>query len=185
LDNFFEDRTISEKLLQERIIFLNGEINSKSAGDIVTKLLYLDSQGIDDIKLYINSPGGEVASGLMIYDTMNLVESDVQTISVGTSASMAAILLLAGKKGKRKILPNSKVMLHDLSGETKGKYNDVLVEFNEMNKLHHKLFKMIEENTSLTKEQIEEYLKKDFWLDSDEALKYGIVDKIITNNKQS
>ena len=182
MNNYFENKVISEKLLKERIIFLDKEINSETASDIVSKLLYLDSEGNEDIKLYINSPGGEISSGFMIYDTINLINSDVQTISVGTSASMAAIILLAGTKGKRKILPNSKVMLHDLSGEAKGKYKDVITEVKEMNKLHNKLFEIITEKTNLTMDQIEDKLKNDFWLSSEEALNYGLVDKIVTNN---
>lgn len=182
MNNYFENKVISEKLLKERIIFLDKEINSETASDIVSKLLYLDSGGNEDIKLYINSPGGEISSGFMIYDTINLINSDVQTISVGTSASMAAIILLAGTKGKRKILPNSKVMLHDLSGEAKGKYKDVITEVKEMNKLHNKLFEIITEKTNLTMDQIEDKLKNDFWLSSEEALNYGLVDKIVTNN---
>ena len=97
------------------------------------------------IKLYINSPGGEISSGFMIYDTMNFIKSDVQTISLGTSASMAAILLLSGTKGKRKILPNSNVMLHDLSGGTTGKYSDIMVEVKEMQKVHEKIFSIIKQ----------------------------------------
>lgn len=182
MNNYFENKVISEKLLKERIIFLDKEINSETASDIVSKLLYLDSEGNEDIKLYINSPGGEISSGFMIYDTINLIKSDVQTISVGTSASMAAIILLAGTKGKRKILPNSKVMLHDLSGEAKGKYKDVITEVKEMNKLHNKLFEIITEKTNLTMDQVEDKLKNDFWLSSEEALNYGLVDKIVTNN---
>lgn len=182
MNNYFENKVISEKLLKERIIFLDKEINSETASDIVSKLLYLDSEGNEDIKLYINSPGGEISSGFMIYDTINLINSDVQTISVGTSASMAAIILLAGTKGKRKILPNSKVMLHDLSGEAKGKYKDVITEVKEMNKLHNKLFEIITEKTNLTMDQVEDKLKNDFWLSSEEALNYGLVDKIVTNN---
>ena len=181
MDNIFENKLINEKLLKERIIFLNQEINSESASNIVSKLLYLDSENNEDIKIYINSPGGEISNGLMIYDTMNIIKSDVQTISIGTSASMAAILLLAGTKGKRKILPNSKVMLHDLSGETKGKFKDLVNDIKEMNKTHNKIFEIIKNNTNFTLEQLEEYLKNDFWLNSEEALKYGIVDKIITN----
>lgn len=183
MDNYFENKIISEKLLKERIIFLDKEINSATASEVVSKLLYLDSESNDDIMLYINSPGGEVSSGFMIYDTINIIKSDVQTISVGTAASMAAIILLVGTKGKRKILPNSKVMLHDLSGEAKGKFKDVITEVKEMNKLHNKIFEIIENNTNFTKEQIEENLKNDFWLNSEEALRFGLVDKIITNNK--
>ena len=183
MDSLFENKIISEKMLKERIIFLDKEIDSKVASDIVSKLLYLDSENNDDIKLYINSPGGEISSGLMIYDTINLIKSDVETISVGISASMAAIILLSGTKGKRKILPNSRVMLHDLSGEAKGKYKDIITEVQEMNKIHNKLLNIVRNNTNLTNNQIEEYLKNDFWLNSEEALKYGIVDKIITNKE--
>ena len=180
MNNYFDNKLISEKLLKERIIFLNKEINHETAGDVVAKLLYLDSIDNDDIKIYINSPGGEVSSGFMIYDTINLIKSDVETISIGTSASMAAIILLAGTKGKRKILPHSKVMLHDLSGGATGKYKDVLTEVNELNKLHDILFNIIKDKTCLTISQIEENLKNDFWLNSEEALKYGLVDKIIS-----
>ena len=119
----------------------------------------------------------------MIYDTINLIKSDVQTISMGTSASMAAILLLLGTKGKRMILPNSKVMLHDLSAGTSGKYNDMLIDFEQWNKTHEKMHKLIKENTYLTEEIIETKLKTDYWLTSEEALKFGIVDKIITEMK--
>lgn len=180
MNNYFDNKLISEKLLKERIIFLNKEINQETAGDVVAKLLYLDSIDNDDIKIYINSPGGEVSSGFMIYDAINLIKSDVETISIGTSASMAAIILLAGTKGKRKILPHSKVMLHDLSGGATGKYKDVLTEVNELNKLHDILFNIIKNKTCLTISQIEENLKNDFWLNSEEALKYGLVDKIIS-----
>lgn len=179
MDNLFEKKLISEKLLKERIIFLDQEIDSICASDIVSKLLYLDAEGTEDIKIYINSPGGEISSGFMIYDTINLIKSDVQTISLGVSASMAGILLLSGTKGKRKILPNSKVMLHDLAGSSSGKFSDMLVEIKEMNKIHNKLINIIKENTNLTESQIDKLIKNDFWLDSEEALKYGIVDKIV------
>lgn len=181
MDKFYESKVIAEKLLKERILFIDKEINAKTASDIVAKLLYLDSESNEDIIIYINSPGGEISSGFMIYDTMNFIKSDIQTISLGTSASMAAILLLSGTKGKRKILPNSNVMLHDLSGGTTGKYSDIMVEVKEMQKVHEKIFSIIKQNTNLTEEQIKENLKNDFWLNSQEALKYGIVDKIITS----
>ncbi len=179
MNNIFEGKLVNEKLLKERIIFLDKEIDSKTASDVVSKLLYLDSENNDDIKIFINSPGGNISDGLMIYDTINYINSDVQTISIGTSASMAAIILLSGTKGKRKILPNSKVMLHDLSGETRGKYKDIITEVKELNKIHDIIFEIIGKKTNLSMEQIEEYLKNDFWLNSNEALKYGIVDKII------
>lgn len=178
MDNY-GNKVIYEKLLKERIIFIDKTIDSNLASEIVAKLLYLDSESNEDITIYINSPGGEIASGLMIYDTIKFIKSDVQTVSLGTSASMAAILLLSGTKGKRKILPNSTVMLHDLSGGAKGTFSDIMIEVQEMKKLHHKLFNIIKKYTNLTEEQINENLKNDFWLNSEEALKYGIVDSII------
>ena len=179
MSDFFGYKTISDELLKERIIFLDKEINSVTASEIVSKLIYLDSESHDDITIYINSPGGEITSGLMIYDTMNFVKSDVQTISIGLSASMAAIILMSGTKGKRKILPNSNVMLHDLSGGTSGKYKDIMVEISEIKKTHDKLFTIIKNNTNLSDDEIEEKLKNDFWLDANDALKYSVVDKII------
>lgn len=179
MDNY-GNKMIYENLLKERIIFIDEEINSKTASDIVAKLLYLDSENNDDITIYINSPGGEISSGFMIYDTIQFIKSDVQTISLGTSASMAALLLLSGTKGKRKILPNSNVMLHDLSGGTKGKFSDIMIEVKEMQKLHKKIFNIIKQNTNFNDEELKENLKNDFWLNSEEALKYGIVDKIIS-----
>ena len=185
MNSYYGEKVVYDKLLKERIIFIDKDINSKTASDVVAKLLYLDSENNEDITIYINSPGGEISSGFMIYDTMNFIKSDIQTISLGTSASMAAILLLAGTKGKRKILPNSNVMLHDLSGGAKGKFQDIMIEVKEMNKIHEKIFNIIKENTNLTEQQIEENLKNDFWLTSEEALKYGIVDKIVTIKKES
>ena len=179
MNNSYDGKIITEKLLKERIIFLDKEINSKTASDIVAKLLYLDSENNDDITIYINSPGGEISSGFMIYDTIQFIKSDVQTVSLGTTASMAAILLISGTKGKRKILPNSNVMLHDLSGSAKGKFSDIMVEIKEIQKLHEKIFNIINKNTTLTKDQINEILKNDFWLTSEDALKYGVVDQII------
>ena len=153
LDNY-GNKKIYEKLLEERIIFIDKEIDSKLATEVVAKLLYLDSENNEDIIIYINSPGGEISSGFMIYDTMKFIKSDVQTVSLGTSASMAAILLLSGTKGKRKILPNSSVILHALSGGTSGTFSNIMVEVKEMQKLHHKIFNIIKEYTNLTEEQI-------------------------------
>lgn len=180
MNNFFESKMIYDELLKERIVFLDKEIDSKTASDIVAKLLYLDSKNNEDITIYINSPGGSASDGFMIYDTIKFIKSDVQTISIGNSASMAAILLLAGTKGKRKILPNSNVMLHELSGGVAGKFSDIMTEVREINKYYQKIFKIIKENTNLSEKQIEQNLKKDFWLNSEEALACGIVDKIIS-----
>ena len=182
LSKLYECRMVEEKLLESRILFIDQEINARVASDVVAKLLYLDSLNHEDIVVYINSPGGEISSGFMIYDTFSFIQSDVQTISLGTSASMAALLLLSGTKGKRKILENSNVMLHDLSGGTTGKYGDIMAATQHMQKTHRKIFDIIQKNTNLTDEEIEVNLKNDFWLDSEEALRYGIVDKIISSS---
>ena len=134
LNKIFENE-VYKKLLESRIIFINGEINDEMASEVVAKLLYLDSQSNEDIIIYINSPGGSVTSGLMIYDTIKYVKSDVSTIGIGLSASMASILLMSGTKGKRKILTHGKVMLHELSTGTAGweeRYLWELVRFPEL-----------------------------------------------------
>lgn len=179
MNKIFENE-VYKKLLEGRIIFINGEINDEMASEVVAKLLYLDSQSNEDITIYINSPGGSVTSGLMIYDTIKYVKSDVSTIGIGLSASMASILLMSGTKGKRKILTHGRVMLHELSTATDGKISDILVYTNEIQRTHKTLSNIIVENSSLSKEQVEIELKKDFWLNSNEALKLGIVDKIVT-----
>lgn len=179
MNKIFENE-VYKKLLESRIIFINGEINDEMASEVVAKLLYLDSQSNEDITIYINSPGGSVTSGLMIYDTIKYIKSDVSTIGIGLSASMASILLMSGTKGKRKILTHGRVMLHELSTATDGKISDILVFTNEIQKTHKTLSNIIVENSTLSNEQVEIELKKDFWLNSNEALRLGIVDKIIS-----
>lgn len=178
LTNIFENK-IYQKLIDNRIIFLNGEIDDESASMVVAKLLYLDSISHEDIVIYINSPGGSVTSGLMIYDTIKYLKSDVSTIGIGLSASMASILLMSGTHGKRKILPHGKVMLHEISTTTGGKISDILVAATEAKKTNEILSKIISENSKLNYEQIKDNLNKDLWLDSNKALEYGIVDKVI------
>ena len=178
MNKLFENE-VYKKLLESRIIFINGEINDEMASEVVAKLLYLDSLSDDDIIVYINSPGGSVTSGLMIYDTIKYIKSDVSTVGIGLSASMASILLMSGTKGKRKILTHGRVMLHELSTATGGKISDILVFTNEIQKTHKILSNIIVENSVLSKEQVEVELKKDFWLDSEQALRFGIVDKIV------
>ena len=179
MNKLFENE-VYKKLMESRIIFINGKIDDKMASEVVAKLLYLDSQSNEDIIIYINSPGGSVTSGLMIYDTIKYVKSDVSTIGIGLSASMASILLMSGTKGKRKILTHSRVMLHELSTATDGKISDILVFTKEMQRTHKTLSNIIVENSALSEAQVEEELKKDFWLDSNQAIKLGIVDKIVT-----
>lgn len=173
------ENEVYKKLMESRIIFISGEINDEMASEVVAKLLYLDSQSNEDIIIYINSPGGSVTAGLMIYDTIKYVKSDVSTIGIGLSASMASILLMAGTKGKRKILTHGRVMLHELSSTADGKISDIIVFTNEIQKTHTILSDIIVENSLLSQPQVEVELKKDFWLDSKEALKLGIVDKVI------
>lgn len=180
MDNILE-KDIYKKMLKERIIFINEEIDNKNASEVVAKLLYLDSLNNEDIMIYINSPGGEVSAGLMIYDTIRFIKSDVQTVAIGLAASMASIILMAGTKGKRKILEHGRVMLHDISGNFGGKYSDIVIAAKEMKKSHETIFNIIKNNTLLTDEHIKNNLKLDLWLTSDEALKLGIVDKIINN----
>lgn len=170
---------IYDELLKNRIIFISGTIDEKSAKDVVAKLLYLDSVNHEDITIYINSPGGEVSSGLMIYDTIKYIKSDVVTISIGLCASMASIILISGTNGKRKILPNSEVMLHQPFGGTEGRASDIVIAADHIKRTKNKLNDIILNHTKLTETEITENMERDFWLSSDEALSYGIVDKII------
>lgn len=166
-------------MIKNRIIFLNDEINDKTANDIILQLLYLDSLNNEDIKLYINSPGGDITQGLAIIDCINSIKSDVQTICIGCAYSMAAIILLCGKKGKRKILPNSEVMIHSVLGQSSGDLKTIVqssIRLQEKSKLIQTLIK---KNTTLSNVKISSMMKKDSFLTSIESLKYGFVDKII------
>ncbi|MCI9084189.1 MAG: ATP-dependent Clp protease proteolytic subunit [Bacilli bacterium] len=169
---------IYNELLKNRIVFLSGNIDEKSAKEIVAKLLYLDSKSHDDIILYINSPGGEINSGFMIYDTMKYIKSDVVTIGIVLCASMASIILMSGTKGKRKMLPHSEVMLHQPLGSTEGQATDIIIASEHMKKIKQTLTDIILMNTKLDQGMVIN-LERDFWLSSDIALNYGIVDRII------
>ncbi len=174
---------IYSRLLKNRIIILNGEINDTSANIVVAELLYLDSLNSDDISLYINSPGGSIPSGMAIYDTMNFIKSDVSTICIGMSASMAAFLLSSGKKGKRYILPNAEVMIHQPLGGVQGQATEIKIAAERILKLKKKLNQILQKNTNQELSKIEQDTERDYFLDANEALSYGIVDKIITNTK--
>ena len=174
---------IYSRLLKNRIIILNGEINDTSANIVVAELLYLDSLNSDDISLYINSPGGSIPSGMAIYDTMNFIKSDVSTICIGMSASMAAFLLSSGKKGKRYILPNAEVMIHQPLGGVQGQATEIKIAAERILKLKKKLNQILQKNTNQELSKIEQDTERDYYLDANEALSYGIVDKIITNTK--
>ena len=171
---------IYSRLLNERVIFLGEEVNSHTANVIVAQLLYLAYENPDeDIKLYINSPGGSVYDGLAIYDTMNFIKPDVQTIGVGLQASMGAFLLSAGAKGKRAILPNARVMIHQPSSGTRGKITDQEIDLKEGLLLKEKLAQILAKNSGQKLEKLKNDMERDYWMSAEEAVEYGLVDKII------
>lgn len=170
---------IYSKLLKERIIIISGEINDTLSEIIVSELLYLDSINHDDISIYINSPGGSITSGMAIYDTMNFIKSDVSTICIGIAASMAAFLLSSGKKGKRYILPNAEVMIHQPLGGASGQATEIKIAAERILKLKEKLNKILAKNTGKPLSKISNDTERDYFLTSKEALEYGIVDKIL------
>ncbi len=170
---------IYSRLLKDRIIIINGEINNDVANAVVAELLYLDSLNHDDINLYINSPGGSVTDGMAIYDTMNFIKSDVTTIGVGMCASMAAFLLSSGKKGKRCALPNSEVMIHQPLGGAQGQATEIKIAAEHILKTKDKLNRILSSNTGKELSVIEKDTDRDNFMSSKEALDYGIIDKIL------
>ena len=170
---------IYSRLLKDRIIILNGEINDDSSNIVVAQLLYLDSLNNEDISIYINSPGGSITSGMAIYDTMNFVKSDVSTICIGMSASMAAFILACGAKGKRYILPNSEVMIHQPLGGTQGQATDIKIATDRIMKLKNRLNSILAKQTGKSLKKITNDTERDYFMNSNEALSYGLVDKII------
>lgn len=170
---------IYSRLLKDRIIILNGEITDNSSNIVVAQLLYLDSLNNDDISLYINSPGGSITAGMAIFDTMNFIKSDVSTICVGMAASMAAFLLSSGEKGKRYILPNAEVMIHQPLGGAQGQATEIKIAAERILKLKKKLNKILSDNTGKNIDTIDNDTERDYFMDSDEALNYGIVDKVL------
>lgn len=171
------------RLLKDRIIFLTGEINDSVANNVVAQLLYLDSLGNDDISIYINSPGGSISSGMAIYDTMNFIKSDVSTICIGIAASMAAFILSSGTKGKRYILPNADVMIHQPLGGAEGQATDIKIASERILNLKLRLNKILAKNTGKGLKTIERDTERDNYLNADDAISYGLVDKIIQNKK--
>ncbi len=170
---------IYSRLLEDRIIFLDGEINDQTANLVIAQLIYLEGKDPDkDIMMYINSPGGSVVSGLAIYDTMNYIKCDVSTICIGLAASMAAILLSSGAKGKRIALPNSEVMIHQPLGGFQGQASDIKIHAEHIMKTRKVLNKILSENTGVDIKKIEEDTDRDNFMSAEEAKKYGLVDKI-------
>lgn len=167
------------RLLKDRIIILGGEIDDSKANIIVASLLYLDSLNNDDISIYINSPGGSVTAGMAIYDTMNLIKSDVKTICMGMAASMAALLLSSGKKGKRYCLKNSEVMIHQPLGGAEGQATEIKIAAEHILKIKDKINKMLAHNTGKNLKTVENDTERDYFLSSKEALDYGLIDEII------
>lgn len=170
---------IYSRLLKDRIIILSGEIDDNLSNIVVAQLLYLDSINNDDISLYINSPGGSITAGMAIYDTMNFIKSDVSTICIGMAASMGAFLLSSGRKGKRFCLPNSEVMIHQPLGGAQGQATEIKIAAERILKLKSKLNKILSSNTGKDISVIEHDTERDYFLDSDEALNYGLVDRIL------
>lgn len=172
---------IYSRLLKERIIFIGDEIDQHTANLIVAQLLHLAYENSKkDIKLYINSPGGSVYDGLAIYDTIKFISPDVQTIGIGLQASMGAFLLSSGTKGKRFVLPNSRIMIHQPSSGTQGKITDQEISLREGIFLKKRLNEILAKNTGQKLAKIEKDADRDFWMSSEEAVKYGLVDEVIT-----
>ncbi|RYC72795.1 ATP-dependent Clp protease proteolytic subunit [Candidatus Nanosynsacchari sp. TM7_G1_3_12Alb] len=171
---------IYSRLLEDRIIFLGEEVNEATANVIVAQLLHLANEDPDkDIQLYINSPGGVVYDGLAIYDTMQYIKPDVQTIGIGLQASMGAFLLSSGTKGKRFVLPNARVMIHQPSSGTQGKVTDQEISLREAMELKERLAKIIAGNTGQKLDKVKADMERDYWMSADEALEYGVVDEVI------
>jgi ATP-dependent Clp protease protease subunit len=177
---------IYSRLLKERVVFLVGVVNEMSANLIVAQLLFLESENPDkDIFFYINSPGGSVSAGLAIYDTMQFIKPDVSTLCVGQAASMGATLLAAGEKDKRFILPNSRVMIHQPSGGFQGQVSDIEIQAKEILYLKARLNEILARHTGKTIEAIADDSDRDFFMGAEEAVKYGLVDKVLTSREQA
>ncbi len=171
---------IYSRLLKDRIIFLGDAIDEHVANIIVAQLLFLESQDkTKDIKIYINSPGGSVTAGLAILDTMNYIKPDVATVCIGMAASMGAVLLSAGKKGKRFALPNAEVMIHQVMGGAEGQASDIKIRAERILKMKEMLNKLLAANTGQKLEKVEKDADRDYFMSAEEAVKYGLVDKMI------
>ena len=176
---------IYSRLLKERVVFLVGEVNDATANVIVAQMLFLESENADkDISLYINSPGGSVTAGLAVYDTMQFIKPDVSTLCTGFAASMGAFLLAAGTKGKRLCLPNSRVMIHQVSGGFRGQASDIAIHAKETLFLKQRLNEIMAKHTGQTIEVIERDTDRDNFLSAEDSLKYGIIDKVLESRHE-
>lgn len=170
---------VFSRLMMDRIIFLGTEVNDYTANVIQAQLLYLDSVDSDkDISIYLNTPGGSVYAGLGIYDTMQFIKSKVATICTGMAASMGAVLLTAGEKGMRAALPHSRIMIHQPMGGARGQASDIEIEAREILRLKDELYQILSDHSGQTSEKIRQDADRDYWMKADEALKYGMIDKI-------
>ncbi len=177
---------IYSRLLKDRIVFLGQEITDAVANTVIAQLLFLESEDPDkDIHLYINSPGGHITAGMAIYDTMQYIKPDVATICIGQGASMAALLLAAGAKGKRYALPNARILIHQPMGGAQGQATDIDIHAREILKLRERLNKLLAHHTGQNVEKIKQDTERDYFMSSDDALKYGIIDKVITKREIS
>lgn len=176
---------IYSRLLEDRIILIFGEINDLTSASVIAQILFLSSVDENkDIYIYINSPGGLVSAGLAIYDAMNYVKCDIYTIGMGICASMGAFLLSSGSKGKRAVLPNTKVMIHQPLGGAKGQATDIMIVAEEIIKTKKQLNNILSNNTNQPISRIEQDTERDFYMDASEALKYGIIDKVLKKTRK-
>ena len=167
------------RLLEDRIVFLSGEIDDATANTVVAQLIYLEGKDpAKDISLYINSPGGSVSAGLAIYDTMNYIKCDVSTICIGMAASMAAFLLSSGARGKRYALKNSEVMIHQPLGGAQGQASDIRIQAEHILRIKQKMNAILARNTGRTVQELERDTDRDNYLTADEALQYGLIDRV-------
>ena len=174
---------IYSRLLKDRIIMLSGEINDQVSSTVVAQLLFLEAEDPDkDIYFYINSPGGVITSGMSIYDTMNYIKPDICTICIGQAASMGAFLLSAGAKGKRFALPNARIMIHQPSGGASGQSTDIQIQAKEIQRLKDILNQILASQTGKTAKRLEKDTERDYFMSSQEALDYGLIDKVLTKN---
>ncbi|MFC1839935.1 ATP-dependent Clp endopeptidase proteolytic subunit ClpP [Thermodesulfobacteriota bacterium] len=171
---------IYSRLLKERIIFIGEQVEDNMANTVIAQLLFLESEDTDKpITMYINSPGGSVTAGLAIYDTMQYIKPDVSTLCMGQASSMGALLLTSGSKGKRMALPNSRIMIHQPLGGVQGQATDIEIQANEIIKIKNKIHQIFMEHTGQSIEKIREDTERDFFMSAEEAMEYGIVDKVI------
>ena len=177
---------IYSRLLEDRIIFLGEEVNATSASVVVAQLLFLEAEDPSkDIHLYINSPGGEITSGMAIYDTMQYIKCDVSTICIGMAASMGAFLLAGGAKGKRLALPNAEIMIHQPSGGSQGQATEIEIAAKHILKIREKMNTIMAENTGRPFEEVAAATERDNWMSAEEALKFGLIDSVVTARTES